>query len=321
MKNILVTGIGGPAGRATVSFFKEREFRVIGTDIVQSVTPVDEFHLVPRGDDPAFIGTLVGLLSRTLPMLLVPTVSEELPAVSRLKRTVRELGVQMFIPDPAATEMANDKLLTANKLRSLGIAVPLTISCKEVTSPLDAGKELGYPFLAKPRVGRGGRGVTVFRDPKEAAEERRPDIVFQEFIPGEECDVNLFAHPAGYVRSVAVLRKTAMKEGIVGNAVHVQRVIRRDVAEVAIVAARKLHLEGPIDMDIRRDRNGIPRILEINARVGANILSTVEVFEALLVTVMERVNDGTYPPRTSASSEYLAARAATTFTPGSAAGS
>jgi carbamoyl-phosphate synthase large subunit len=225
-------------------------------------------------------------------MLLVPTAAEELPAVSRLKRTVRELGVQMFIPDPPAIDMTNDKLGTANKLRSLGLASPLTVFRREVNSLSEAGKLLGYPLLAKPRVGHGGRGVAVFRDPEEAGHELRFDIVLQEFMPGEECGVNLFAYPAGYVRSVAVLQKMAMMEGLAGKALHVRRVIRRDVAELAIVATRKLHLEGPIDMDIRRDRDGLPRILDINARAGANILSTVEVLESMLTTAMESVAYG-----------------------------
>ena len=73
-------------------------------------------------------------------------------------------------------------------------------------------------------------------------------------------------------------------DGLVGNALSVELVIRRDMAELGIRAARGLNLEGPIDMDIRRDRNGVAKILEINARVGANVLTADEVLESLLTT-------------------------------------
>jgi len=58
------------------------------------------------------------------------------------------------------------------------------------------------------------------------------DRVYQEFLPGEEYDANLFAKPQGNTIAV-VLRKTALKEGIVGNALEVERVEEKEVAELA----------------------------------------------------------------------------------------
>lgn len=39
-------------------------------------------------------------------------------------------------------------------------------------------------------------------------------------------------------------------------------------------------------MDVRRDRNGVPRILEVNARIGANVLTADEILESLLMTAL-----------------------------------
>ena len=97
MKNtMMVTGAGGPAGRAVAAFLRSRDIRVIGTDIQNVGTHVDEFHIVPRGDDPQFGPALLHLLEETHPSLLVPTVSEELPAVSRIREMIQELGVRVF---------------------------------------------------------------------------------------------------------------------------------------------------------------------------------------------------------------------------------
>lgn len=132
----------------------------------------------------------------------------------------------------------------------------------------------------KPVFGRGGRGVIVYNSPEEAKNETRINIVYQEFIPGEEYDVNLFVFPKGKVRKVVILRKTLLKNGIVGNALKVERIENAtDIKHLAIYAAEKLNLEGPIDMDIRRNKKNIPVLLEINARVGANILDAKEVLE------------------------------------------
>jgi len=47
------------------------------------------------------------------------------------------------------------------------------------------------------------------------------------------------------VPAAVVLRKTGLKEGLVGNALGVERVERPDVAELGLRAARSLGLEAP----------------------------------------------------------------------------
>ncbi len=282
----LVTGIGGPSGLAVTTFFHDHDITVLGTDIHDVDTEADEFHLLPRGDSPGFAAALMEVLRRNEPSLLIPTVSEELPAISRSRNEIRALGVNLFISEPSAVNIANDKLVTARTLDAAGIPVPKTLA--ESTAAV-AGREIAYPLIVKPRVGRGGRGVAFYSYEEEARQETRSDTVWQDYMPGTEYDVNLFAYPAGFVRTLAVLEKTAMKQGRIGNALRVQRVIRRDVAELGLRVARTLSLEGPINMDIRMDREGKPRVLEINARIGANVLTTPEILETLLMTTSEGV--------------------------------
>ena len=288
MQKALITGVGGPAGRAVTTYFLERGWSVSGTDSAAVNSPVQSFDLVPRGDDPLFMNAILELLDREKPSLLVPTVSEELPSIARSREEIRCLGTDVFISNPEVVDILNDKYLTARTLGGLGIPVPRTLLPSDVISLEEAGIHLGYPFLAKPRVGRGGRGVEVYCTPEEASHEQRKDIVFQEFLPGEEYDVNVFAFPAGHTKSIGVLRKTKMKQGYIGNALSVSRVIARDAAEIAISAVHLLGAEGPIDIDMRRDAYGTPHIIEINARVGANILSVSEVLTELSLSSTRR---------------------------------
>jgi carbamoylphosphate synthase large subunit len=282
----LVTGVGGPAGRATTRFLRDRGVSVTGTDIVDVKAEVDGFHLVPHGNSSEFPDALLALIRETKPSLVIPTVSEELPAISRSRDTIRAIGANLFIGGPFVVDIANDKLMTTRILAAAGIPVPKTLSdC----TPEIAGREIAYPLIVKPRVGRGGRGVALYYCEDDARGETRSDTVWQDYMPGTEYDLNLFAYPAGFVRTLAVLEKTAMKQGPIGNALRVQRVIRRDVAELGLRVAQMLSLEGPVNMDIRMDRCGKPSVLEINARVGANVLSSPEILETLLMTASEGV--------------------------------
>jgi carbamoyl-phosphate synthase large subunit len=287
-EKILVTGVGGSAGRATTAFFRQRNFAVVGTDCVNVESEADEFHIVPRGDDPGFAHEFLRLISTEKPTIVIPTVSEELPGVARLKTSIRKCESQIFISDPDVVDLVNDKLTTAIHLRENGVKVPRTVASGGRPVATTIRGEVGYPCIVKPRVGRGGKGVALYRYEAEALRDVRPDVVWQEFMPGEEFDVNLFAYPAGHVRSLAVLQKLTMKQGVIGNAVSVQRVIHRDVAELGIRVAAILALEGPIEMDVRRDGNGVARLLEVNGRVGATVLSAPEILEELLATAFAK---------------------------------
>jgi carbamoyl-phosphate synthase large subunit len=182
---------------------------------------------------------------------------------------------------PAGVEIAGDKLRTAEVLGARGVAVPRTRPAGADRAQLPAA--LGLPLLSKPRLGRGGRGVRLHRTVDDVLRAPQEDVVWQEFAPGDEFDVNLFLERTGEIAAAVVLRKTALRDGETGNATGVERAAHPAVREEAIRAARALELAGPLDVDVRLRRDGTPVILEINARLGANVLTAPEVREALLV--------------------------------------
>jgi carbamoylphosphate synthase large subunit len=278
-ETVLVTGVGGPAGRAGASYFANKGYRVVGTDAREVASPATDFRFVPAARDPRFVPVLLAIAAQEKAALVVSTVTEELPVVARMRASLRERRVALCISDPPGVDVANDKLRTAEELDRAGVPVPVTYP--GATSHAELADALGFPLLSKPRFGRGGRGVVVHTGVEDLANAAAGEVVWQEFLPGEEYDLNLFVERDGSVPAAVVLRKTSLKEGLVGNAVGVERVQRPDLAEVGARAARSLGLEGPIDMDIRLDTEGNPAVLEVNARLGANVLSAREVLDAL----------------------------------------
>ena len=278
-ESILITGVGGPAGHAGASYFASKGYRVVGTDIREVSSPATQFRFVPAARDTGFVPALLEIASEENAALVVSTVTEELPLVARMRTALRARGISLSISDPAGVDVANDKLRTAVELERAGLAVPLTFAA--ATPRCEVTGALGFPLLSKPRFGRGGRGVVVHHGAEGLSSAGADEVVWQEFLPGEEYDVNLFVERDGSVPAAIVLRKTALREGLVGNALRVERVERPDVAELAVRAVRFLGLEGPIDMDIRLGTDGGPAVLDVNARLGANVLSAREVLDAL----------------------------------------
>jgi len=276
---VVVTGVGGPAGRAAAEWFVRRGLSVVGADMREVPSPASAFHRLPAAVDPEFPASLLALAADHPGALLVPTVSEELPIVARLRPELLARGCALAIGSARGVEIAGDKLRTARTLAVRFVSVPQTIAAEMPRGELAAA--LGLPLLVKPRFGRGGRGVRVLRTAAEVASVPGDDVVFQEFIPGEEYDVNLFVERDGAIAAAVVLRKTALRDGDTGNAAGVERAEHEGVRQVAVLAARALDLCGPLDVDVRLRRDGTPAVLEVNARLGANALSAAEVLEAL----------------------------------------
>ncbi len=287
MRRILVTGIGGPAGRAVATYLKSMGCRVTGVDMRDVDADVDAFMTVPPAGEPQYAEAVLNIIKKEKVGLFVPTVTEELPFVARLKTKVERLGCTVFISRIEAVDIAHDKLKTALFLDSHDIPVPKTFGA-ETPGELILG-ELGLPLLSKPLRSRGGRGVKVYRTTDEFFGEARKDIVFQEFVPGEEFDINLFVDRSGEISASVVLMKTALRDGEVGNALSVKRVLRDDVDALGRRVVRALKPEGPLNMDVRLRYDGTPVVLEVNARVGGNVLNCPEILDSLITAWKKEV--------------------------------
>lgn len=280
MASFLVTGVGGPAGRGVTALLLERQQRVVGTDMQLLAPPGMVFYQVPPANEPGLLLEIYTIASREQIDLVIPTVSEELPVFASGWRWGNEHPV--LVSSAQSVDIANDKYLTSHALYEKGVSIPRFVLPSQVHSPEEVAQKVGWPCISKPRIGRGGREVSVHSELDWPVLAQMSDrYILQEFACGTDYAPNLYIGPDGQV-VVVVLEKTELKGGLVGNAKKVQRVEAPDIAELAAAAARAAGLTGPLDIDIRRRGDGVPVVLEINARFGANIRHACEVMDAAL---------------------------------------
>ncbi len=280
MKRILVTGVGGPAGRSIAALLLERGYSILGTDMQLLVVEGYPFFQVPPARNQSFISAIAAIAQKNQVDLIIPTVSEELPIFA--SQWILGDRLPVLVGSARAVEIANDKYLTATTLVSRGVNVPRFMLPSQAHTPTDIQTAIGWPCISKPRIGRGGREVTVRQPEDIAAIQALGDgFILQEFASGTDYAPNAFTAQGGH-DLVVVLEKTELKEGIVGNAKSVRRVEAKDIARTALAAAHAAGLMGPMDIDIRRRADGSPVVLEINARFGANIRYAPEILDAAL---------------------------------------
>lgn len=271
--NILLTGVGGPAGLALAEQLATTDHHVVGTDMQEVDNPnIDAFELVPPANDPAMIRQLAGLVKRYSIDLLIPTVADELPQVAKAANLGSFGDTHVVIAGEDAVETCFDKYLTMSALREAGVSVPPFALPGDFTSAHEAFDALGPVIISKPRVGRGGRGFAIHRDPDNfPLRDFGQDIILQAFAPGEEYAPMVYLAEHG-PQTVTVVEKTREEFCETGAPIisPVDSGQALDVATLAVRAATALRLTGPVDIDVRRMAHGHPVVLEVNARFGAN---------------------------------------------------
>ena len=282
MRRVVVTGARGPAGASVARQLVERGHQVLGVDMHPEGEGPFTVLRVPPVLDPTYPDALFAAARCWSADLIIPTVSEEL-TLPALHHTSPEWSV--VVGPASAVSIASDKWSTYRVLADAGVPVPASTLGTSWTTAAH-GALAGYegPLVSKPRHGRGGRGVVVH--PHVGRLGLTSDSIVQEFAPGTEYAVDLLVSSRwGTVDVVAVLEKTALAQGDVGNGTHVRRLAAgqpADVVAAASDAVLAIGLTGPADVDVRRLRDGTAVVLEINARLGAHSAYVPEICGGIL---------------------------------------
>ena len=216
--------------------------------------------------------------------VLIPCSDPVLRAISELPPALAE---RFPSSTPAATVVSRlaNKAQFAQLLEALDIPRPRTLVLQEATElEAFAGGTFEHLFL-KPvdsasfmrRYGVKGCRVRDLADARSQLERLRADgqaVVVQEYVPGPGSNhflIDGFASRGGEVRALFARRRLRMYPPDFGDSSHMVSVSLEEV-QPAVAALRKIlaaiAYRGIFSAEFKRDaRDGVFRILEINARV------------------------------------------------------
>lgn len=270
---VLVTGAGGPAA---VSFMQAvaptgAELWAVDIDPYAAglyLTAPGHRALVPRGDAPEFVDHIVELCERWSIDVLVPTVDTEMLPVVRRADEFAAIGTTVLAPSEHTLDTCLDKWTLIEHCRGAA-DLPETAL---IDDAFDAASWT-WPAIAKPRRGSGSRGVTLVPGPDGlAALPRDGSYIAQELLPGLEHSLDVLAYRDGIV--AAVVPRTRMK---VDSGIAVAGYVELDDALVAYGRniAEAISLTSVANVQVKQDRTGSPRLLEVNPRFPGSMPLTV----------------------------------------------
>jgi carbamoyl-phosphate synthase large subunit len=234
--------------------------------------------LVPKGNSSRYAKTLLKLCRRKRVNVILPCSDEEVWAISKHKQVFENAAVVVPIPTHEAVMRASDKLKCIEAARESGILTPTTFA--PMTSHDAAGvlNRLKPPFVVRPRISRGARGVTYCDSRKEAEEAwmgiRRQfgSAMIQEFIPGGRGSVRVVLSlwdRDGTLRAAGVMRKLKERPETGGVAESGVTTKEPKILHMGISAVRAIgNWYGPAGAEIKvSSRNGKPYLMEVNPRL------------------------------------------------------
>ncbi len=300
--NVLLTAIGCPGGPTLIqSLRRDPCIKIIGTDMREDISTkylVEKFYNVPPGMSEPYIDTISKIVAREKIDVILPLATFELDALSRHKECFRKEGCEVCVSDIAGQEIANNKYLVSKRFEGKSF-IPDFETATDWEDMQEKMAKLGFPdkkVVIKPFVSHGSIGLKIvdnnidlyaqYRNNKPYSivvnslileqifrGKRFNNILLQEYLPGGEYGVDLLLDPVTHKVMESIVRDSGSV-----TLSSVDKTIMTEHSEILKVCkyiAEELKLSYSINMAVKLDENGKPKIMEVNPRLPATAFLAV----------------------------------------------
>jgi carbamoyl-phosphate synthase large subunit len=271
MTKILVTGAGALLGQGIVRALQ-------GSSLDCEIVTADSFnlsaglfwgvrgHVPPSPKDPRYIEALTELLRAERPDIVMVGTDTELPLIAQAREALEAAsGGCVLVSSSKVVNIADDKYLTYEFFKEAGFFPPLSALPEDAAALDELIDTVGFPLIVKPRVGARSIGVSRVTNKNElrAALEGRSDLVVQECVgtDSEEYTAGVLVFD-GRAEASIVMRRD-LRDG------NTHRAYLEPFPELNAEVRKfgeALKPFGPVNFQFRTDRDGRPRVFEINGR-------------------------------------------------------
>lgn len=286
--NILLTS----AGRRTylVRYFRdalqhEGKVYASNSELTYALLQADGYVLTPAIYDKNYISFLIDYCKTYQINAIVSCFDIDIPVLASHRKEFLDAGIRLIISTSETAQICNDKWLTFNKLKQIGLSSPETfIDIEQVKKRLADG-ELHFPLIIKPRWGMGSIGIMVIENMNELnilyaklqkkifktylkyESQMNPDqcIIFQEKIDAQEYGLDILNDLNGDFVTVIAKKKIAMRAGETDIAEIVDSKIFWNIGKTLSTHLRHI---GNLDVDCFMNEAGEIFVLELNCRFG-----------------------------------------------------
>jgi len=218
--------------------------------------------------------------------VVMPVGDADITLLAPHRERFAELGSFVAMASDSALEIANDKTRTLEVAAKLDIAYPRSVQVHGVEDLREAEAQFGYPFVVKPTVSWTG-AVSVRVVPVEVMNEAEAmeattrflatgsEVLAQQLATGRREGISLFIVDGELLAYCGCIhhRSTPPLGGV--SAMRESFAAPEELLNAAVSLATTIGVEGPSEVEFRRDANGRPLLMEINARLAGTLENAI----------------------------------------------
>lgn len=282
---VLVPSASAPAGINTIKSLKMVNYpvRIVASDsnpFSAGFFMSDAYEVLPEIDSKLYITRLLEIVTKHKINVLMPSSGYDIYQYSANKEKLLKLGALPVVSDIKTMNICRDKIHTFNYL-SKKFELPFTT--------LDYKKVKGFPLIAKPRYGKGSKGIVKINNENELKYVRfnSENLIFQEYLPGTEYTIDVLSdlecEPILAVPRVRVETRAGIST--VGTIVKDQ-----NISETCKSIAKYLKIRGPCCIQMKESNDGILKIVEVNPRMGGGTIFAALAGANFPAMILDMVN-------------------------------
>jgi len=285
VSNVLVPGASAPSGINTIKSLKLANFKgkILSTDsneLSAGFYLSNYSEVIPKIEQENYLDILFKIIDKYDINVLMPSSGYDIFPFSENKEKLRKNGVVPVVSERGILEICRDKILTFNHLNK-NFSLPFTTE--------DKNKVNEFPIIAKPRFGKGSRDIIQINDFEELEyiNSKYSNMIFQEYLPGEEFTIDVLsdlnANPI-----ISVPRVRLQTRG--GISTKGKIVLNKELIEESFKIVKFLKIIGPCCIQVKKDKDNIFKLVEINPRLGGGTIFTTLAganFPKMIIDIVE----------------------------------
>ncbi len=263
--NILVTGSGGGVGHGIIKCLKDitdLEINIVAADMSPLSAGLyhgNKQYIVPNVNSDSYFEEVGKIFDKEKINYYIPGTDIELEICSKNKNFLFEKwGVKTIVSSIDTIQIANSKYKTANFLKLNNLNYPKTDYLED--------HKIGsfdYPLILKPDIGYRSIGVEKIENPIDLkkAKSSREGYVVQEFIEGPEYTCTVVKNNSDISKVIIFKRDLRF-----GDTYRAYPMAKDNISSYVRSIADLLDIEGGCNFQLREDKDGNPKLFEINSR-------------------------------------------------------
>lgn len=222
-----------------------------------------EIHILPYVTDDKFIDTLKGIVDKENIDFIIPAHDDVAFVLSQIEE---EIDVKIIGQSRAVNEIVRFKDKTYSYFSNM---LP-------IADIYEKEEDIVFPFFVKPKRGQGSQNSFLIKNKQEFIHFKdqysSDEFVWMEYLDGDEFTIDCFSDKGNLLYSGGRTREK-MTRGISVQSTFVNdKVLKEKFQNFADTISQKLDMHGLWFYQMKFDRNGKLKLLEIGPRVSGTMM-------------------------------------------------